>query len=166
MTDNAGTVTTKVITNNTISDSTTYPTGTLFSYDFKYAIDKSSKFYVSASGTVTPRTVSGLKSTPLYIKWSSLLQAVITISSDSNGYSIVVIDPKNNANVYRKTLVKGTDYTGTLKYVVRTAFGSILLRDDNGFVNFIQLKVTNSLLAGTEHTFENSTYASLFTSAG
>lgn len=64
VTDNSGTVTTKVITNNAISNSTTYPTGTLFSYDFKYAIDKASKFYVSASGTVTPRTVSDLKSTP------------------------------------------------------------------------------------------------------
>ena len=98
---------------------------------------------------MTSRTISSIKSTPLYIKWSSLLQAVITISNDTNGYSIVVVDPKNNANTYIKTLVKGTDYNGTLKYVVRTAFWSILLRDDNGFVNFIQLKLNDTLLVGT-----------------
>lgn len=149
MTSNSGAVTTKVITNGTISDSTTYTTGTIFSYDFKYAIDGASKFYISASGTVTQRTISSIKSTPLYIKWSSTLEAVVTISSDLNGYSIVVVDPKNNANTYIKTLVKGTDYTGNLKYVVRTAFGSILLRDDNGYVNFIQLKLKDSLLVGT-----------------
>jgi len=95
-----------------------------------------------------------------------VIQAVITISSDSTGYSLVVIDPASNANLYTKTLVSGTDYNGVLKYVVRTSYGSVLFRDDNGFVSFIQLSLNNSLLVGTEHTFDNSTYASLFTSRG
>lgn len=94
------------------------------------------------------------------------MKAVITVSTDDNGYSLVLVDPANSANTYSKTFVKGTDYNGTLKYVIRTAFGSILFRDDNGFVDFIQFSLNNSLLVGTEHTFDNSTYASLFTSSG
>lgn len=64
VTSSTGSITTKIFNNGVESSSTTYPTGTIFSYDFVYAIDTASKFYVFSSSGVTPRTISNLKSTP------------------------------------------------------------------------------------------------------
>ncbi len=142
------------------------PIGSLFSYDFTYALDVSSNFYKFDSTSYVSTALASLKATPVYVKWSAVLSAVITITKDTDGYSILVIDPTNSANSYSKTLAVGNDYTGELEYLVRSSFGSILLKDDNGFVTFIQLKLVDSLLVATTYTLEQTTYSSLFNAAG
>lgn len=87
---------------------------------------------------------------------------MITVTKDNNGYSVVLIDPKNNNNLYTKTFVKGVDYVGTLQYVIRSSFGSILLKDDNGLVTFIQFELKDSLLEGIEHSMDKESYNALF----
>ena len=74
----------------------------MFSYDFSYAIDTSSNFYTFANSVYTAKNLPKLKSTPVYIKWSSLIKAVISISKDSSGYSVLVIDPANYDNSFSK----------------------------------------------------------------
>lgn len=105
-----------------------------------------------------------LKSTPLYIKWSSTIKAIITVTKDSTGYTFYAIDPSNSANFYSKTFVKGIDYTGDLRYNIKSSLGSILISDKNGFVTLVQLKLVNSLIVPSTFTLDNSTYSTVFNS--
>jgi hypothetical protein len=93
--DSLGAVSTKVFQNEVEMDSLVLPQGSLFTSDFTYAIDTASNFYQISSGSYVSKKITQLKTAPLYIKWSSILKALITVSMDSNGYSIYVIDPAN-----------------------------------------------------------------------
>jgi len=122
-------------------DSLILPQGSLLSSDFAYAIDTSSNFYQLSNDSYVSTTISQLKLIPVYIKWSSILKALITLTRDSTGYTLYVIDPSNKANFYSKTFLTGTDYTGDLTYNIKSSSGSILMKDINGFVSYIQLKL-------------------------
>ncbi len=49
---------------------------------------------------------------------------------------------------------------------MRTTFGSILLKDSNGLVSFIEMSLQNSLLVGSTFTLKDTSYSALFNSNG
>lgn len=157
-----GAISTKVFQTGVEKNSLVLPQGSLFTSDFTYAIDTSSNFYRMSTNNYVSQKITQLKSTPLYLKWSSVLKALITITKNSDSYSLYVIDPANSANFYSKTFVKGTDYTGDLQYTIRSTFGSILMKDETGFVTFIKLKLVDSLIVPYTFTLEQSTYSPIF----
>lgn len=161
ITNALGAISTKVFKDQVEVAALVLPQGTLFSYDFAYAIDTASNFYSLSSATYARNTLSRLKTTPVYIKWSSLIRAVITITKDTNGYSVYAIDPTNFNNFFQRDFTLA-NYTGDLDYLVRTSFGSILLKDTTKFVSFIQLSLTNNLITSDTYALQNTTYTSLF----